>query len=130
MKLAFALVAAFAVAAPVARDLQSPATPLDPVGSYTVATADESGVPLRGTLTIEAAERGEYTGRFLGPDGEVVPVPQVTTNGRHLMAIVETGAGLAVTWLQRQPDGTLTGTWHLLGEGIKVTATKRQEAVR
>jgi hypothetical protein len=129
MKFMLALLGLSGLGLVVAQQDATPPQVLDPVGSYLVATADEGGTPLRGTLTIEAGEAGEYTGRFLGPDGEIVPVHQVTTNRRHLMAIIETGAGMAVTWLQRQPDGNLTGTWHLLGDGIRVTATRRGATV-
>jgi hypothetical protein len=90
-----------------------------------VSTADEDGIPLAGTLVVRAGEAGGYLGEFSAADGDVVPVLQVTTNGSHLMAMIETGVGPAVVWLQRQDDGAFTGSWHPLGAGINVKATKR-----
>jgi hypothetical protein len=97
---------------------------LNPVGSYLVNTSDEMGTPLTGTLTIRAVDGG-YVGEFLAEDA-AVPFVQVTTNGKHLMAIVDLTDYLAVTWLQLQEDGSYSGTWHQMSPGIAVSARKNQ----
>jgi hypothetical protein len=88
-----------------------------------VTSTDETGAPVTGTLTVRAAEGG-YVGEFVSEDG-TVPFLQVTTNGQHFMGILDLTDYLAVTWLQRQEDGTFKGTWHQLSPGIPVTATKK-----
>jgi len=124
MKFSVALLGVLALSALPQSSGQAPQV-ISPVGEFTVATADEGGAPLSGTLTIRAAENGQFVGEFVAASGEVVPVRQVASNGRHLMAMVETGVGLAVTWLERQDDGTFAGSWHQLGAGIRVTATRK-----
>lgn len=103
-------------------DAQSSA--INPVGSYVVNTTDDTGTPLTGTLTIRAVAGG-YAGEFVAADS-VVPFMQVTTNGKHIMAIVDLTDYLAVTWLQLQEDGTYSGTWHQMSPGIAVSAKKNQ----
>lgn len=97
--------------------------PINPVGTYTVSTANEQGSPLSGRMTVRATN-GNYSGEFVSADGETVPMRQVTTSASHMMAVLETGNGVAVTWLERQDDGTFTGTWHPLMPGINVKVTK------
>jgi hypothetical protein len=97
---------------------------INPVGSYTVGTISEEGVPLNGTMTIRANATG-YDGEFVATTGDTVKMLQVTTNGQHMMAVFEAAGGLAVTWLQRQSDGAFTGSWHQLGPGINVKVTKK-----
>ena len=41
------------------------------------------------------------------------------------MMVLETGSGTAMAWLEKQADGTLKGTWHLLMPGIGVKAVKK-----
>lgn len=101
-------------------------TTINPSGSYAVATVDEEGTPLSGTMTVQASGAG-YTGQFVAASGDTIKMLQVTTNGQHMMAVFETGNGMAMTWLQRQPDGTFTGSWHPLGPGINVKATKKTD---
>jgi hypothetical protein len=126
MQYTVVLAGLFSLALVTAPVVQPAPQHLDPVGSYAIVTADEEGMPLAGTLTVRAGADGEFVGQFAATGStEPVPVLQVTTNGRHLMAFLETGSGLGVTWLERQEDGTFTGSWHVVGAGIRVTATKR-----
>jgi hypothetical protein len=95
---------------------------INPVGSYTVTSTDDTGTPLAGTLTIRATDGG-YTGEFVSGE-TLVPFVQVTTNGTHMMAVIDLTDYLAVTWLQLQEDGSFSGTWHQMSPGIAVTAKK------
>lgn len=98
-------------------------TPINPVGTYTVSSLTEEGQQMSGTLTIRASE-GMYTGEFVSPEAGTVPLRQVTSNAKHWVAIFTAGESLAVAWLERQADGTFTGTWHQLSPGIGVKMTK------
>jgi hypothetical protein len=104
-------------------DAQAPAA-INPVGSYQISTLDENGTPLSGTLVVRAAN-GNYAGEFVAPAGDSVPILRVTTSATHLMMVLETGSGPAMAWLEKQADGTFTGTWHLLMPGIGVKAIRK-----
>jgi len=97
---------------------------IDPTGTYTVRSTTDDGTPFEGTLTVRAAETG-FDGVFESTATGPLVVRQVTTNRGYLMAIFESPNGLAMSWLERQADGTFRGTWHELGAGFGVTATKR-----
>ncbi|MEZ5317914.1 MAG: hypothetical protein R2752_10985 [Vicinamibacterales bacterium] len=98
--------------------------PINPVGTYSVSTFTDEGQQMSGTLTVRAGEGG-YTGELVSPEAGTVPLRQVTTNATNWIAMfTTTDNALAVAWLQRQPDGTFTGTWHQLSPGINVKMTK------
>lgn len=101
-------------------------SPINPVGTYQVTTASEEGTPLAGTLTIQAAN-GNYSGQFVSTTGETVPLRQVTTSASHVMMAFDSSTGLAVAWLERQADGTFTGSWHPLTTGINLKVVKKQD---
>jgi hypothetical protein len=103
--------------------VQQPAA-LNPVGSYSVSSATDTGDPMSGTLVITASDNG-YSGRFTSPVlPEAIPVLNVATNSRQMMATLNTGESLAFVWVEFAADGTFKGTWHELLPGIAANGKK------
>jgi len=123
LSLSLSLVALAALAAGGFNAVAQTPDPVNPVGTYVVSTLTEEGSPLSGTLTVRAAN-GNFTGEFSSDAGGTIPIRQVTTSATHMMAAFDSGESLAVAWLERQPDGTFTGSWHTLMPGVNVKMTK------
>lgn len=121
------LVAAIAAAAAstAARTPAPQAKALDPVGTYSVSTASDTGAPMTGTLVVANGPDG-YTGSFSSP---VLPAPvviaSVTSNAKQIMVTLNNGrGGFVLVWIEIQPDDTFKGTWHDLSPGVAATGKK------
>jgi len=99
----------------------------NPVGTYSVSSATDTGQPFAGSLTIAATADGGYTGSFTSPALPApIPVLSVATNGKQLLATMQNPDGILLVWIEFAADGAFKGTWHQLGPGIAATGKKEK----
>ena len=50
----------------------------------------------------------------------------IATSGTHLLGIFNFDDGKAIVDLKLDADGAMTGTWYRFGDGLPITAVRRQ----
>lgn len=100
---------------------------LDPVGTYSVSSATDTGQPFAGSLTITATAEGNYAGNFTSPAlPGPIPLLSVATNGKQMLATMQNPDGIILVWIEFAADGAFKGTWHQLGPGFAATGKKEK----
>ncbi len=100
---------------------------LNPVGTYSVSSATDTGQPLAGSLVITATAEGNYAGNFTSPAlPGPIPLLSVATNGKQMLATLQNPDGILLVWIEFAADGTFKGTWHQLGPGFAATGKKEK----
>lgn len=104
--------------------LQSGAA-IDPAGTFTVTTSNDTGDLVKGTLTVRRNAAGGYTGQFVSAGLGTVPMIDITSSGTHLLGVFVLDDGKAFVDLEQGQDGALTGTWYRLGDGLPITLIRK-----
>jgi hypothetical protein len=97
---------------------------VDPSGTFTVTTSNDTGDLVKGTLTVRRNAEGGYAGEFVSDGLGKVPMIDITSSGTHLLGVFVLDDGKAFVDLEKNPDGALTGTWYRLGDGLPITLVR------